>query len=831
MSIDMRQFKETFIEESIEGLDVMESELLHLDVGTADSDVINTIFRAAHSIKGGSATFGMDNIATFTHLVETLLDEMRDGRRQVTQEAVDLLLKSVDCIREMILAAKRDENLDPPDLESVKQQLQVMLDHASAGPVSESVAPVAQVEAQAVTGWVIKFKPLPHLYRTGNDPLRMLRELSRMGDMSVVADSQQVPDLDNVVVDECYLSWEITLNGDQIDERALREVFEWVDGDCELDIQAQTAAASSSPAAASPAGADTVELLESSFALLAPRAEELVRTFYSSLFKKYPDLTPMFANTTMERQSEKLVAALSTVVGSLRNPEGLAQVLRQLGEKHVNYGVKPDHYPKVAEVLLATMKSMAGDAWTNELQRAWSDALNQVAMHMLSAHGVAAPAAPVVAPAAASKPSPAAAAPAGQPAPAKTTTRSAPASEASSSIRVSTDKVDALINIVGELVITQSMLSQLGEEFDMAKLDKLRDGLAQLERNTRELQENVMRIRMLPISFVFSRFPRMVHDLSSKLGKQVELKLSGEQTELDKTVMEKIGDPMVHLVRNALDHGVEMPDVRKAKGKPPVGQVKLNAYHMGGNIVIEITDDGAGLDKEKIMRKAREKGVIQAGEELSEEQIHDLIFHPGFSTADQVSDVSGRGVGMDVVKKNIKSLGGSVEIRSELGVGSTFIIRLPLTLAILDGQLIRVKEQTYIVPLVSIIESIQVTCDQVNNVAATGDVFKLRDEYIPIVKLYQLFGMREDYMRLEEGLLVVVEGEGKKVGLFVDDLLGQQQVVIKSLESNFKRVEGVSGATILGDGTVALILDISGIIHLSKGKGNGKGRKPTSAAA
>ncbi|MGD8886234.1 MAG: chemotaxis protein CheA, partial [Gammaproteobacteria bacterium] len=391
----------------------------------------------------------------------------------------------------------------------------------------------------------------------------------------------------------------------------------------------------------------------------------------------------------------------------------------------------------------------------------------------------------------------------------------------SASIRVGIDKVDTIINMVGELVITQSMLEQLGEDFeegltDSSRFEKLREGLVQLERNTRELQESVMRIRMLPISYVFNRVPRIVHDLSRKLGKEVDVKMSGEGTELDKTVLEKIGDPLVHLIRNALDHGIEQPDVRKARGKPEQGTIFLNAYHQGGNIIVEVRDDGAGLPREKILQKARSRGLIDGADELTDDHISDLIFHPGFSTAESVSDVSGRGVGMDVVKKNIKALNGNIDVQSTEGVGTSFTVRLPLTLAILDGQLVRVGNETYIVPLVSIIESLQIKAQKISAVAGQAEVYKLRDEYIPFIRLHQLFDLQADREQLDGGLMVVVEGDGKKAGLVVDDLLAQQQVVIKSLETNFKRVEGLSGATILGDGTVALIVDIAGLISLSR---------------
>lgn len=324
-----------------------------------------------------------------------------------------------------------------------------------------------------------------------------------------------------------------------------------------------------------------------------------------------------------------------------------------------------------------------------------------------------------------------------------------------------------------------------------------------------------MRVRMLPISFVFSRFPRMVRDLSQRLGKNVDLKLTGEQTELDKTILEKIGDPLVHLVRNSVDHGIEMPDVRTAAGKSATGTVYLQAYHKGGNITVEVGDDGGGLNKDRILAKARSRGLIGPNDTMSDEAIYEIIFMAGFSTAEQTTDISGRGVGMDVVRRNIKELGGMIEVRSELGKGSRFVITLPLTLAIVDGQSVSVGSETYIVPLITIIESLQLKPGMVNRVAGQGEVFWFRDAYLPVVRLHEAFGVQPRTTQLHEGLIMVVEGEGRRVGLFVDDLLGQQQVVIKSLETNFRRVECVSGATILGDGAVALILDVPGLIRVA----------------
>ncbi len=651
----------------------MESSLLNLDVGEADPEVINTIFRAAHSIKGGSGTFGFNDIASFTHVLETLLDQMRAGERDVTKPAIEALLASVDCLREMINALQDEGSYDEEQVASVQQVLEKMLDGEASRTETTERADAITTPADKLPiaiGWLIKFSPHPDMLRTGNDPVLMFRELEGLGSLEVKVDIEALPGFEDHLAEDAYLNWEITLTTDATEDQ-VQEIFSWVDDECDLEI------------------------------------------------------------TAIRPDAEPVVAVVETTA------------------------------PVAAEVKETPPK----------------------------------------------KEQPVAKKPAAK--------RSAKSSEATS-IRVGTDKVDALINLVGELVITQSMLSQLGEEFDMSKLEKLRNGLAQLERNTREMQENVLRIRMLPISFSFNRFPRLVHDLTQKMGKKVSLKMSGEQTELDKTVMEKIGDPLVHLVRNALDHGIESPEERIAAGKDPVGTLELTAFHKGGNIIIEISDDGAGINKQRVLEKAVQSGIINSPSDMTDDaQIFDLIFAPGFSTADVVSDVSGRGVGMDVVKKNIKALGGGIEIASREGVGSTFSIRLPLTLAILDGQLVRVGEEVYIIPLISIVESLQITKQAVNRLAGRAEVYRLRDDYISIIRLYNLFGSKPDSTDLEKGLLVIVEGDGQKVGLFVDDLLGQQQVVIKSLESNFKQVEGVSGATILGDGTVALIMDIGGLIDLS----------------
>lgn len=387
---------------------------------------------------------------------------------------------------------------------------------------------------------------------------------------------------------------------------------------------------------------------------------------------------------------------------------------------------------------------------------------------------------------------------------------SASASE-TSSIRVSIEKVDQMINLVGELVITQAMLAQTASQLDPVIFEKLLSGMSQLERNTRDLQESVMSIRMMPISFVFSRYPRVVRDLAAKLNKRVELKTVGENTELDKGLIEKIADPLTHLVRNSLDHGIEVAEKRIAAGKPAQGTITLRAFHQGGSIVIEVSDDGAGLNRGKILAKAKERG-LPVSDGMSDQEVWLLIFEAGFSTADIVTDVSGRGVGMDVVKRNIQSMGGRIDIESALGVGTRISIRLPLTLAILDGLSVAVGDQMFIVPLNYIIESMQPTATDIKTVSGHGRVVQVRGEYLPVIALHEIFNLHPNVTAVHEGILVILEAEGHKAALFVDDLIGQHQVVIKSLESNYRRVQGVSGATIMGDGKVALILDTAALV-------------------
>ncbi len=707
MTIDLTQFHDAFFEESFEALDSMEAALLKLDIGAPDKELINTIFRVAHSIKGGSATFGFSDIASFTHSLETLLDELRSGGMQVTLSMSDLLLKSVDVLRAMLRAVQQKKPIDAQRVSDLQFDLELMIVQKNSAPPPAPAAPTAPtaaavpptapqtlgetpVAATTATRWEITFRPFPELFARGNDPLRMMRELSELGQLESTVDVSALPSFTSLDPQSCHLGWNLLLTAD-VTESVIRQVFEWAEGDCDLQIKPAAA-----PPEAPTTGAEAATTADANAA--APAASSFT-----------PTATP-------------------------------------------------------------------------------------------SAPAVAAPQAATATPAIA-----AAAAPAAAATPAATPTAAAPKLEAvpkaespiekvadSSSIRVSVEKIDELMNTVGELVITQAMLSQLGSKLEGPTAEKLRGGLAQLERNMRELQESVMRVRMLPINVVFSRFPRMVRDLAQRLGKQIELKLTGEQTELDKTVLEKIGDPLVHLVRNSIDHGIESPEKRAAAGKSAAGTVHLDACHRGGNIAVEVSDDGGGLDKSRILAKAKDRGLVGPNDVLTDEQIYELIFLPGFSTAEKTTDVSGRGVGMDVVRRNIKELGGKIELRSELGKGSKTIITLPLTLAIVDGQSVAVGSETYIVPLISIVESMQLKAQNVSRLSGRGEVFSFRGYYLPIVRLYELFGVEPHTKVLDEGLVVVAEGEGhQRIGLFVDDLLGQQQVVIKSLEANYGHVEGV----------------------------------------
>jgi len=674
MQIDIAQFHAAFFDEAAEHLADMESVLLELENGAGDPELLNRIFRAAHSIKGSSGTFGFKDVARFTHGLENLLDKVRDGSMAVSPGLVELLLRSTDMVASLIAAAQRDLPADA-GLDPLLHELEA---HASRTAPADAPRPaVAPAIPAGPREYVVSITPGPELLRHRAEPLLMIRELSSMGEvLEASAATARVPALADIEPDRTYFAWTIRLKTERAPSE-IEEVFLFVQEECVVVI---------------------VEHVPPQVAGVASEAGE----------------GPLLASTPSGETTIAGPAATKTATA----PEA---------------GARP--------------KSAGSE---------------------------------------------------------------------SNSIRVSVEKVDEMINLVGELVIAQSMLSQTISGLNEDRQSLLTEALATLERSTRDLQERVMSVRMVPVASVFRRFPRLVRDLASNLKKQVDVEIIGEETELDKQMVEQIGDPLTHLVRNAVDHGIEPPQDRIAAGKAPEGHLRLVAFHEGGNVIIDVVEDGRGLDAEKIRNKAISLGLADPSENLSEEQIQGLIFLPGFSTAATVSDVSGRGVGMDVVKRNIEALNGSVHVASERGKGTRFRIKLPLTMAILDGLSVRVGAEVFIVPLLSVVESFRPKPHEIQTIVARGEVVVVRGEHVPLLRMGNLFGVNNAETDPGRGLVMILETQNQKFGLLVDELLGQLQVVMKSLETNYRKVEGLSGATILGDGRVALIVDIPGLSRLAR---------------
>jgi len=698
--IDLSQFYQVFFEEAGENLENMEQLLLELDIEAADDEELNAIFRCAHSIKGGAATFGFSDVAELTHQMETLLDKLRRHELVPTPPMVDVLLQSGDALKAM-LGRHQGSGADAIDTTELLFNIRAMsLGEAPAAvvaapAVSAAVAPVAAPAAtQAASG-------ASQAASSGAAPTAGQRTVElRVGPLSDLAQADNLVELFKEIVD-----------------------------------------------------LGTIEALPDDPAL------EGVRRFKVSTATAESELMDLFTFHVAREQVAFLAFGQAA-------PQAASAATPQAEDTSFGFFDNAPGAPGKPAVSAST--------------------------ELVSAK----PAAVAARPAAAKADKPAAA-------------------PEASTIRVSVEKVDQLINLVGELVITQAMLAQNSRGLDPVVYQQLVTGLTDLDRNTRDLQEAVMSIRMIPMSTVFSRFPRMLRDLANKLGKKVELVTQGEATELDKGLVEKITDPLTHLVRNSCDHGVEMPADRLARGKPEVGTITLAASHQGGSIVIEVRDDGRGLSREKLLKKAREKG-IDAPDSLTDNEVWNLIFAPGFSTAEEVTDVSGRGVGMDVVKKNITSLGGTVEIDSAEGYGMRVAVRLPLTLAIMDGMSVGVGEEVYILPLSSVVESFQVSTEMIKTVGGSGRVVEVREEYMPVIELEKVFQVPRFDWEHNSGIMVVVEAESGRVALLVDELLGQQQVVVKNLESNYRKVNDVSGATIMGDGRVALILDVGSLVRRSR---------------
>ncbi|WP_454826609.1 chemotaxis protein CheA [Paraburkholderia xenovorans] len=749
MTLDITQFYQTFFDEADELLAQMEQLLLNLDIAHPDPEDLAAIFRAAHSIKGGAATFGFTALTETTHILESLLDRARNNELVLRKDMIDTFLETKDVLSGQLADYRASAEPDAATAKAICAKLERL--HAENGDgAAPAAAPVAASAAPAAT------QP----GQGGTPP-------------------------------------------EHVVEQAVQAAGEWTDGE-----PAQTGQATGAGGNDDNAGPHLKITLRG----VGEKDQELLAEELGNLgnivgqVKSGGDLTLWLATDVT---SDDIIAVCCFVIDESQIVIGRGTAPAdetQQGEPGTPEAAdsSPAH---------AVPASQAGPA-ASPAQAAGTAAPASTAAHgLLDAPAASAPAAarPAAQAVAASAPAPAQA---GAAAPAEHDRKARPAAAAGgaegSSIRVGVEKVDQLINLVGELVITQAMLAETTSTFDPALHDRLFNGMAQLERNARDLQEAVMSIRMMPMDYVFSRFPRLVRDLAAKLGKEVELVTFGQATELDKSLIERIIDPLTHLVRNSLDHGIETVEARRAAGKDSTGQLVLSAAHHGGNIVIEVSDDGAGLRRDKILAKAAKQGM-QVSETMTDEEVWNLIFLPGFSTAEQVTDVSGRGVGMDVVKRNIQSMGGHVEITSHAGKGSTTRIVLPLTLAILDGMSVKVGNEIFILPLNFVMESLQPQAEDIYTVANGERVVRVRGEYLPLVALHEVFNVEDAKQEPTQGIVTIMQTEGRRFAMLIDELVGQQQVVVKNLETNYRKVHGISAATILGDGSVALIVDVAAL--------------------
>ena len=724
----MAAIKQTFFQECEEQLTEMEEGLLMIEREEGDLETINAVFRAVHSIKGGAGAFGLDDLVRFAHTFETTLDGMRSGKLEITPQIVKLMLRSADILSDLVRISRDGGEMDAVRVAQMADELSKA---GGAAPVPAAPAAAAadfSFEPVAASGdgpevdefgfapvqisfdtliaediaagahcFAISFTPRPELYSKANDALRLLRELGRLGVMEVTCDVSALPPLDEIDPEGAYLTWKINLSTDA-DEKSVREIFEFVEFDCDLSIDV--------------------------------------------------DLVGMD-----EESAAQTVEAI------------LAQVAAE-------EAAQPQAEPAPVE-----------------------------------------PAPVQIEPQAAPEPAPKAPVAANQ--------QSQPAAQAAqqpgATIRVDLDRVDRLIDLVGELVINQSMLAQRVTEAGIARLSDVAVGLDDLEHLTREIQDSVMAIRAQPVRPIFQRMSRVVREVADMTGKSVRLVTEGENCEVDKTVIERLADPLTHMIRNAIDHGLEKPEDRVKAGKPEQGVVKMVAAHRSGRVVIEVSDDGAGINRAKVREIAVNKGIIDADAQLTDAEIDDLIFAPGFSTAATISDVSGRGVGMDVVRRSIQALGGRITISSRPGNGTTFSLSLPLTLAVLDGMVVTVAGQTLVVPLSAIVETLQPKAADVHGLGERARVIAIRGSFIPLVDVGSVLSYREEEADPLQGVAVMVETENQsQCALMVDGIIGQQQVVIKSLETNYGHVFGVAAATILGDGRVAVILDVDAIVAGSR---------------
>jgi two-component system chemotaxis sensor kinase CheA len=686
------QMKQAFLEEAGELLPELENALLELEEDPSDSDLINRVFRALHTIKGSGAMFGFEDIAEFTHEVETVYDKVRNGELTVNKEILDLSLTAKDQIQSLLFAP---DAYDQEVVDRVKDTLKGMLDKERdvAAEDEQTSARGKATKGGASATYRVRFKPAQDIFKTGGNPLLLLEELSELGQAHFIAHTEDVPALEDLDPEACYVWWDVILNTDQ-GKNAIKDVFIFVEDESELLIQLID---------------DETDLDEEDLA-----------------YKRLGEIL-------LER-------------GDL-NPLQLQQVL---------LSKKP----------LGELLSEAGLVSEQQIQSALTEqsAVRQARQKRAE-------------------------------------------SDKSSSIRVPAEKLDNLVNLVGELVIAQTQLSRIAEQTADQNLDSVAE---EIERLSNDLRENTLGIRMLPIGSSFGKFRRVVRDLSADLGKEIELVTEGAETELDKTVIERLNDPLVHLLRNSIDHGIETPEERQAQGKPAHGTIVFSAEQSGGNVIITISDDGKGIDPQSVRDKALERDIISSNADLSEKEIVNLIFEPGFSTTEQVSDISGRGVGMDVVKKNIAALRGSVEVESEKNAGCVVKVTLPLTLAIIEGLQVRIGPEYFIIPLAEVSECVELTRQEAEKKQG-GEFVHFRDELVPYIRLrnwFQINGQRPDIEQI-----VLVNSEGALVGIAVDEIIGQQQTVIKNIGRIYKDIEGISGATIKGDGTMALILDVDPMVR------------------
>ena len=689
MTIDIEQFHGVFFDESDEHLDDMEQLLMSLNVESPDPEELNSIFRAAHSIKGGSGIFGFDALMNLTHVMENLLDKARNNEIAVTADIVNVLLETLDVLKDT-LNAYRDETAIPQ--ENIDDRIKIL-----NGVINEQ-------STDAALGDYVALPEISANTQSEGDP----DESFGFFDDEPTSAGANSDDGFGFFDDE-PIKEELSYNEQAKSERNEDDGFGFFDDEIpHISVESQT----------DRSGSATIETI---------KTETVEEEQGFGFFEDAPSARHI--NSTLE-----------TASSNHSQSEG----------------------------------KQSSSAATTDLDKTTNNSAAS-----------------------------ASAKPGAKPSSKKSTARE------SASIRVDTTKIDAMVNLVGELVITQSMLSMIGQEVEGQVGERLQLAIDELQRNTREIQESVMSMRMLPLTATFNRFPRLVRDLAGKLGKQVELVLQGGSTEIDKSLIEKIVDPLTHLVRNSIDHGIEMPDKRVAAGKPEKGTVILSAEQKGGSIIISIIDDGGGLHRNKILDKARSNGLA-VSDDMSDAEVWQLIFQPGFSTAEAITDVSGRGVGMDVVRRNIESIGGRIDIESSAGEGSAFFIHLPLTLAIVDGMCVSVGKQIFVIPLSNIIESFQPTKQQLKTLG-NDTVLYIREQYWPLVPLYDFMEVEDAALSPTEGIVVLLESSKKRFGILVDALVGQQQVVIKSLEEHYRKVAGIAGATIMGDGKVALIIDADSI--------------------